>query len=314
MDYDPPSRRSIGIIGAGALGTLFAVALSRAGFDVRVLVRDAKQAREIESRGGVALLDDPKPTARPPATADPRALAHVDAVLVAVKTYATESALLPLKDVLKPDVPIVSLQNGIVARDQIARVLGVGHPIALAPTTEAATSASPGLTRHTGSGETWIGWAAHSTGDDGALAALVAGLRRGGLASEIVSPVEPLVWGKLVINAAINPVTALAGVSNGALLENRTLQHRAMQLAREAAAVALAEGVRLPFGSAGAEVKRVVRMTAQNRSSMLQDLERGMPTEIEALNGEIVRRARTLGIAVPENARVLDEVRARRKA
>jgi 2-dehydropantoate 2-reductase len=309
-----PSRGSVGIVGAGALGTVFAVSLARAGCDVRVLVRDAKQAREIESRGGVALMDGRGASDRAHATADPRALAEVDVLLVAVKTYATAGALLRLSGVLRGNVPIVSLQNGIVARDQIARALGTDRAVALAPTTEAATSPKPGLARHTAYGTTWVGWAAESSGDDDVLAALIFWLRRGGLAAQFASPIEPHVWGKLVANAAINPVTALAAVSNGALLEDRTLRDRAMKLAREAVAVAAAQGVHLPFESADAEVERVVRLTADNRSSMLQDLERGAPTEIDALNGEIVRLAHLFGVAVPENARILDEVRARTKA
>jgi len=262
----------------------------------------------------VALLDDQTANVQAEVTGNPRVLADVDVVLVAVKTYATEVALLPLDGVLAPTVPIVSLQNGILARDQIAAALGENRPIALAPTTEAATSPAPGRARHTGHGETSMGWAAASEGDDAVLTALVEALRRAGLAADVTSPIEPNVWGKLIVNAAVNPVTALAGVRNGALLSDPVLRSRAMTLAHEAAVVAAAAGVRLPFENAEAEVERVARTTAANRSSMLQDIERGRPTEIDALNGEIVRRAHLFGVAVPENARACDEVRARMKA
>ncbi len=270
--------------------------------------------REIESRGGVTLLDDQAANVQVKVTNNPRELADVDAVLVAVKTYATEDALRPLDGVLAATVPLVSLQNGILARDQIAAVLGSQHPIALAPTTEAVTSEGPGLARHAGRGATLIGWAAASAGSDAVLTALVESLRRAGLAAGVTSPIEPHVWGKLIVNAAVNPVTALAGVANGVLLSDPALHNRAMTLAREAVAVAAAAGIRLPFGNAEAEVERVARTTGANRSSMLQDLERGRTTEIDALNGEIVRRGHVFGVAAPENARICDEVRARMKA
>ena len=306
------------VVGAGAIGTLVAFSLA-AEHDVRVAVRDAETANAIRERGGV-VLDGASPRA---VVAVPFAscssavanvdVANVDVAIVAVKTYATVAALAPLRSSLDPSVPIVSFQNGVAAVDQVECALGARRAIALAPTTEAATLVRAGEARRTAHGLTSIGWA---RGRDAGLSLepLAAALTTAGLAAGVAAPIEPAVWGKLVVNAAINPVTALAGVANGVLPERPELWERACRAAHEAAAVARALGVRLPFDDPCAAVAAVARATAANRSSMLQDLERGRETEIEEISGAIVACARALGIPVPETASLRDEVRARAKA
>ncbi len=305
----------IGIVGAGALGTLLAVSLTEADCDVRVLLRGGlAPSLEPTAEPAARFTIEGKPSIRISVTSDAVAFSSIDVLLVAVKTYATREALAPLRDALQPSVPVVSLQNGIDARETIAAALGRDRPVALAPTTEAATLLAPRSARHTGHGVTLLGWALDARGNDAALDTLAGALRVGGLDTRVVAPIEPYVWGKLVVNAAINPLTALAGVRNGALLADPALRERAAALAREAASVAAAYGIALQFHDPVAEVERVARTTATNRSSMLQDLERGGPTEIEALSGAIVRRGRGLGVSVPQTERVLDEVRSRTKA
>lgn len=276
-----------------------------------MLVRNGAAAREISDRGG--LLVEGSPVGRVVVTLRPEKLAASDVVLVAVKAQDTEAALQPLRGLLGPAVAVVSLQNGLEAVAQIAGALGRGTLIALGPTTEAALFVSAGRARRTGVGATTLGFARGMPG--GPILDSFAALSRScGLAVTIAEPIEPHVWAKAVVNAAINPLSALARVPNGALLERPELAVRLFAIAREAAVVAAAAGIRLPFDDAAAHVAAVVRATAGNRSSMLQDLERGRPTEIEAIDGAIVRAALRLGVPVPETARVLDEVRARPKA
>jgi len=234
-------------------------------------------------------------------------------VLVAVKTYDTVAALQSLRGVLRADAPIVSLQNGLEAVVHITNALGSSRPIALAPTTEAAYRDPAGAAHRVGRGATTLGWAAERGGNFD-LEALAALLRKAGLDAHVAAPIEPYVWAKLVVNAALNPITALVGKPNGYVAENVAAAALAAALAREAAAVAAAEGVRLPFNDAAEYVLEVARATAPNRSSMLQDIERKRPTEIDAINGAIVRRGRALGVPTPENVRMLDEVRSFAKA
>ena len=275
-----------------------------------MLVR-AGSAQAIRARGGLQIEGGPIFAAD--ITDDTRAFYDVEAVLVAVKAQDTIAALQALRDVLPAATPIVTLQNGLDAVVDIERALGKRSALALAPTTEAALLLEPGYVRHTGVGLTTLGWAAARDGGSW-LDEFAARLQRSGLAATVVRPIESHVWAKAVVNAAINPLGALAGAPNGALLERPELALRLFAIAREAEAVARAAGIELPFDDAAVYVADVVRATAANRSSMLQDIERGRPTEIEQIDGAIVRAARPLGVAVPETARVLDEVRARTKA
>jgi 2-dehydropantoate 2-reductase len=269
----------LGIVGAGALGLLFAEAL-------------APVARvNLFGRGD-----------------DPAGLRDADMVLVAVKTYDTLAALEPLRDVLAPGATIVSLQNGLLQVEQIEAALGAERTILLAPTTEGATRDGAGTLRRGGIGSTMVGIPAGRPGTK-RVDALAELLRAAGLSASVADPIEPHLWAKLVVNAAINPVTALARRPNAHIVDDPAAAARASTLAREAADVARAAGIALPYADPVARVRDVARATGTNRSSMLQDIERGRPTEIEAINGEVVRRGRLLGVPTPENERTLDEVR-----
>ena len=117
----------------------------------------------------------------------------------------------------------------------------------------------------------------------------------------VAEDVDALLWGKLAVNAAINPLTALLRVPNGALLESPWAREVMRRAAGEVAAVAAARGIRLPFDDAGAQAEQVARQTALNRSSMLQDVLRGAESEIEAINGAVMRAAESAGVDVPAN-------------
>jgi 2-dehydropantoate 2-reductase len=300
----------VGIVGAGALGTLFGAALAQSS-DVRILTRDNRSARAIANRGGLIVDEDPPQPVR--ASHDPELLAEAELVLVAVKTYATVESLEPLRPVLTGTVAFVSIQNGIDAATQIEFALGHRCCVALGPTTEAAERLEPGRARRTARGTTRLGWAAGHEGGN-VLDVFARRLAAGGIAAEVVRPVEPYVWAKFVANAAINPLTALAGVTNGELLVRPDLRERAARIAREVAAVARAAKIALPFEDPAAFVLDVARATGANHSSMLRDLLAGRQTEIDAITGAIVRRASALSVPVPENLRVLDEVRVRASA
>jgi 2-dehydropantoate 2-reductase len=269
----------IGFVGLGALGSVFAQAL-RPVATVHAVVRHE---------------------------APSLALTGVDAVLVAVKSYDTVAALQPLRGILRDDVPVISLQNGLEQVEQITSAFGSARAIALAPTTEAANRDPSGVSHRVGRGETAIGWAAGRTGTFD-LAGFAALLNSAGLVTHEADPIEPHVWAKAVVNAALNPVTALAGEPNGYVVENRAAGALAGVLACEAAAVAAAGGILLPFDDPAAYVLGIARATASNRSSMLQDIDRKRPTEIDAITGAIVRRGRALGVPTPENARMLAEI------
>jgi 2-dehydropantoate 2-reductase len=303
----------IGFIGIGAIGTLFAAALALR-HEVRALVRDEDLAMRVARRGGLVVDDAPPRPIR--IGSDPVLFKDVDLVVVAVKTYDTTDALASIRGTIGAATPILSLQNGASHVDQIEAALGNRPAIVIAPTTEGATLVEPGIVRRLGKGRTRVGWAAQR--DYGDMApSFAAALATADLDAAFVKKIDAFVWEKIVVNAAINPLTALAGVPNGELLQQGDLWVRAVRAAREATAVAVSLGVVLPFADPARAVETIVRATAENRSSMLQDLERGPAprrTEIDDITGAVVRYGSARGIEIEENARLLDEVHERMEA
>jgi 2-dehydropantoate 2-reductase len=229
------------------------------------------------------------------AVARPEECVGARLAIVLVKSWQTAAVARQLETCLAPDGIALTLQNGLGNLECLQERLGKERA-ALGVTTLGATLLAPGRVRAGGDGPIYL--TAHSR-----LEALANLLRRAGLAVETIEDVDGVAWGKLVVNAAINPVTALLRVPNGELLNaaRAGAWEVASEAAVEAAAVAAARGFCLPFADAAAQVGEVARRTAANRSSMLQDVERGRPTEIDAINGAVVREADRLGIPAPVN-------------
>ncbi|HKY54825.1 MAG TPA: 2-dehydropantoate 2-reductase, partial [Anaerolineales bacterium] len=134
-----------------------------------------------------------------------------------------------------------------------------------------------------------------------ALGPIEEALRSANFNVHIVDDAQSLVWGKLVINAAINPLTALLRITNGELLNRPSAREMMAALACEVTSVAQAENIQLPFDDPIEAVEDVARKTAANRSSMLQDVLRNAPTEIDAICGAVVNVAQKHGINTPAN-------------
>ncbi len=243
------------------------------------------------------------------ATADPRGMADREALVVAVKSFATRDALAPLRGILAPHALIASVQNGIDnAAD--ARAALPGYRVVGGSTMFGAIKLAEGHVRPVVvSGATIFERddSAAPTSDDLAAAFVAAGLD-----ARVVDDIAPVLWRKLVVNAAINPLGALVRRPNGAIASDPDLSELGKGLAREAGAVALAAGV--DVGDPWEAVEAAARATAANRNSMLQDLDAGRPSEIEAIAGAIVRSAADHGIAVPLTQVMLRLVRARERA
>jgi 2-dehydropantoate 2-reductase len=187
----------------------------------------------------------------------------------------------------------VTLQNGLGNRETLAQGLGWDR-VALGTTTTGATLLGPGLARAGGEGV--ISIERHP-----ALAPMEEALRAAEFSLQIVEDAQSLIWGKLVINAAINPLTALLRVPNGQLLERPSARRMMSSLAHETAQVASAEKIHLPFPDPIAAAEDVARKTGANHSSMFQDVLRGAPTEIDAICGAVVKAAQKHDIHTPAN-------------
>lgn len=224
---------------------------------------------------------------------DPGECRDVKLALVLVKAWQTDRAAEQIREVLATDALVVTLQNGLGNREELAQRLG-WQRVALGITTTGATLLGPGLVRPGGEGV--ISIERHP-----ALDHLEEALKAAGFDVHIVEDAQSLIWGKLVVNAAINPVTALLRIPNGELLERPPARQLMTALARETAQVATAESIPLPFPDPVAAAEEVARRTASNRSSMLQDVLRGARTEIDAICGAIVRAGDKHSMPTPVN-------------
>ncbi len=301
----------IGVVGAGAIGLTLAAGLA-AEHDVVVLARRSEVVDEIE-RNGVAVVirrraRDGCATSRCARRADPRAFADRDAVIVAVKSYATRAALAPLRGVLPPHALVVSVQNGL-DNDLAARAALPGARFVAGSTIQGAIALGPGRVRPIGRGATIFARDERAAPTSAELAAAFAAA---GLDARVVDDIAPLLWRKLVVNAAINPLGALARRTNGDVASDHDLVPLARALAAEAAAVAASEG--MAIDDPWAMVEAAWHASAANRNSMLQDLDAGRPTEIDAISGALLRRAAAHGIAVPLTETVARLVRARERS
>ena len=225
-----------------------------------------------------------------------------DLVLVLVKSHRT-AALAPHAALARgPAGRILTLQNGLGNAEALVAAAGALH-VDVGVTTAGAALLGPGHVRVSGLGRTHLA----PSPDAPRTAAL---LGAAGFPTEIADDLRLVVWRKLVANCAINAPSALRGIRNGALLDSPTDRARLEAAAREVGAVASALGIQL--GADAAEIALgVARATPGNRSSMLQDLERGVATEVDAINGAVVREGRRLGVATPVNEALWREVLAR---
>lgn len=297
------------VAGIGALGCLLGARLSDVA-EVTLFGHWPEQLAAVKNDGLWLEHPDGKRSHYPlKVTSDATSLTATDLLLVAVKSYQTSSLASILSAVLPPSALVITLQNGLNNRLRLTKALGSGR-IALGITSEGATVLGPGHIRHAGSGTTHLGRDSQLVADIAVPLDEVAVLfNAAGFRTDVVTNAEGLVWGKLAVSAAINPITALLRVPNGFLLEYKVLVQMMMEAAAEVVAVAQKLGVDIPTATPVDQALTVARDTALNRSSMLQDILRGSPTEIEFICGAVAQLGEQVGVATPINTRLFKLVR-----
>jgi 2-dehydropantoate 2-reductase len=222
-----------------------------------------------------------------------------------VKSYATQVAVESVMPHCGPSTTFLTLQNGTGNWQRIAQI--AGRKAVLAGTTaQGATLAAPGRVRHGGNGATFIG---EPEGPPTArAAALVDRFTQAGLQAESSDNMEWLIWQKLMVNVGINAITALTGIRNGRIAELDAARELSRAAVREAMEVAHAVGFPMHSGMEE-KVLSIARATARNRSSMGQDVDARKRTEIDAINGAIVRLGRELHVPTPINLTLTNLVR-----
>ncbi len=298
------------IMGAGAMGSLFGGLLALSGEEVW-LVDIWKDHIDAMRSKGLTIEDRGKTqTIRVNATADVTSVGKADLVLIFVKTYHTEEAVSDARVLRKEDTVFLTLQNGLGNEEVICKQIDRGK-VMLGVTNHGATLLAPGHIRHAGWGKTSIGEL------DGKLTdrvnRMVQIFLEAGIETEVSLHIHHLVWEKLLINIGINALTALTGLKNGQLLDFPETLRLMESLVSEAAEVARRKGIRIE-GNPIEKVRTVAERTRENRSSMGQDVDHRRRTEIDAINGAVVREAERLGISVPFNQAITDLVKTIEKS
>ncbi|USZ70870.1 ketopantoate reductase family protein [Natronosalvus halobius] len=287
------------VFGAGSLGSLVGGLLARS-HDVTLVAREPHAS--VVAEDGLQITGTLEETANPDARADGADL-EADIAVVTVKSYATEDAARTLAT--GTFEAALSLQNGMGNEETLAEHLSC--PVLAGTATYGAILEEPGVVTCTGLGELVLG--ARDGGPSPVADRVGEAFSRSGLETIVSSSMPHRLWEKLAVNAAINPVTALADAPNGAVLED-PLRDLSRAAARETARLARANGVSLANREALAALESVATTTATNASSMRQDVRAGKRTEIDAINGYVCDRAAACGLAVSTNQTLAALVRA----
>lgn len=290
------------IMGPGALGCLFGAYLAEGGLDVTLVDYRPERARTLRA-GGITvqgLRGEHHVPVR--VTAESNSLGPVDLVVVCVKAYHTGEALRLHSSLVGNNTMVWTIQNGLGNVETMARLVGADRIVG-GSTTMGANLLAPGRVHHAGEGETFIGEL------DGTLSPRVELVARevsaAGIAVQPRPDIQRLIWRKVLVNVAINALTAILRVRNGVLLEHEPALRLMEEAVREAVRAAATRGIHLAEDEAVAQAKEVARRTAKNRSSMLVDILAGRRTEIDFINGAIT------GVGpAPVNRVLTDLVRA----
>ena len=285
-------------MGAGAVGCYYGAMLGRAGLEVTLIARP--QHVEAVRRSGLRLQTSSSDEfVKLKASTEAEAVRGAQLVLFSVKSTDTEAAGKAMAPHLARDAAIVTLQNGVDNAERLAATLG--REVIPAVVYVAVEMASAGHVRHHGRGELVIGRARASQ-------AIVAAFAGAGVKVEISDNVMGALWAKLIVNSAYNALSAITQLPYGRLVQNAGVPAIMDDVVDECLAVAKAAGVHVP-GDMHDAVRRIAQTMPGQYSSTAQDLARKKKTEIEHLNGFVVRKGEALGVRTPVNGVLLALVR-----
>ncbi len=293
------------IVGPGAMGCLFASRLCMAGYGVTLLDYKRERAEQISRQGIIVEGVTGEYTVNVPVAVGETG-SQPDYVLICVKAIKTREAGEEIAPWLPKKSIIVTLQNGIGNMETLTEIFEKERVVG-GITSEGATVLGWGRIRHAGRGPTVFG---PEDNPEARLANLVSAFNKAGFKAKSTVDVESLIWGKLIINAGINALTAITRLKNGRLPDIERARLVIKEAVIEAAAVAEAKKIGLPYPDPFRRVLDVCRDTAENTSSMLQDVLNKKATEVDYINGAVVREGDVLGILTPTNRVLISMVRA----
>jgi 2-dehydropantoate 2-reductase len=299
----------VGVVGAGAMGSLFASHLADGGAQVWAFDQWREHVGAINDRGLIVRRAGTESTVRINATTDAAAAGPCDSVLVMVKYHQTVSAMRAAAAMIGPQTTIITLQNGLGNVENIASV----HPdsrIVFGLTTLTCEMRGPGRIEasYANRGETYL-WPADRE-PNSAIAAFCAALDAGGVNAMPAPDIELRIWKKLIVNCALNTLCAITGLSVGKLIDQSDSWPLLDGVADELAAVARAKNIALDQTLARAFLHQVADEARTHDPSMLIDVRHCRRTEIECLNGAVLREAGKVGVATPFNQSLYSIIRA----
>lgn len=282
----------VAVMGAGAVGCYYGAMLARGGHEVVLIGRPAHV--EAVNANGLRLetraFDE---QVRMAASTEPGAVQGADLVLFCVKSTDSESAAAQIGPHLAPGALVLTLQNGVDNDERVRAVLPASNEVAAAVVYVATGMAGPGHVKHNGRGELVIAPSRRSEEVARHLAAA-------GVPTQISDNVRGSLWAKLILNCAYNALSAITQLPYGVLVRGTGVSDVIRDVVAECLAVAKAEGVEVP-GDTDAALRGIAQTMPAQYSSTAQDLARGKLSEIDQLNGLVVRRGEALGVPTPAN-------------
>lgn len=281
------------ILGAGSLGLLWAGRCARAGLDCRLLLRTPQALRQWQADGDSLLLEQGADTTALQVTAElpTSSAAPIRRLIVSTKAWAVAEALETLAHRLQPDSQLILLQNGLGSQQAVSQRFP-DQRVLYASVTDGAWKRAANHVVWAGIGQTLLG-----EPRPGAAPAWLEALTRAGIAWEWTPDILPVLWVKLAINCAINPITALHDCPNGEVPDHAGAQLPA--LLADLQVLLASQGVGMTLAALTERITGVIRATAANSSSMRQDVHAGRRTEIDFILGHACRTARQAGVATP---------------
>lgn len=300
------------VIGAGAMGSLFGGLLQHAGNAVTLVDVRAEHVAALRKRDlAIEEPDGTRIAVRVAATTEVSSALAADLFLLFVKTPFTAAALRPFAGRIPAAATVLTLQNGIGNDDAITRALGKRIHVALGVTAQGAAASGPTAIRRRSNGPTIIGLPDGMRTPE--LELVAARFSEAGIPTRTTRHIYEHIWQKLIVNVGINALTALTGLPNGDIFADPELAAVVRRLVGEAAAVMRAEGIPAPPRDPVDFVRAVADATKNDRSSMLEDVAAGRRTEIDAINGAVVRLGDRHGVDVTANRIVTALIHQRAK-
>jgi len=300
------------VIGAGALGSLIGGLLSRE-HDVTIIGRPEQVW--VLKRKGLRIDGITRGEFRPRARTNIPRDETFDLIILCVKSYNTDVTLEPLSPLLNKGARILSLQNGLDNEERILRFLkenSIPSEVIGGITCHGVTYKGPGVIKHAGTGDSLIGLFGGTTGssDPSIVDEIANAFIRAGFDMETTTCIDREIWAKTIINSAINPLTAILSAPNGIIISDTEISKMAQDLIREGVGIARAYDMDLTFDEMKERTFRVAERTARNRSTMLQDIQRGRRTEVDSINGALFEKAASKGIPAPFNLTMVRLIKA----